>query len=98
MMFFGNRKPRGFHHQFIYVDERRDRLDRLEASARRELEIDAGDGSRQGRPFLRPFGRMRPIDSLPVRHRTMSYIVYIGILCLIGCLCICAYYILYNGR
>lgn len=34
---FGVRKPRGFHHLFIYVDERRKRLDDMEQRARREL-------------------------------------------------------------
>lgn len=30
MMYFGNRKPRGFHHTFMFVDERKELLRRLE--------------------------------------------------------------------
>lgn len=29
MFYFGNRKPRGFHHNYIYTDERRLLLDEL---------------------------------------------------------------------
>ena len=29
MLYFGNRKPRGFHHNYIYTDERRLLLDEL---------------------------------------------------------------------
>ncbi len=34
---FKPRKPRGFHHQYIYFDERKARLDKIEERARREL-------------------------------------------------------------
>ena len=37
MGFFNQRKPRGFSHQYIYVDERRERLKAMEERARREL-------------------------------------------------------------
>lgn len=37
MGFFGMRKPRGFHHTYIYVDERKERLDRMTEKARQEL-------------------------------------------------------------
>ena len=37
MGFFKQRKPRGFSHQYIYVDERRERLKAMEECARREL-------------------------------------------------------------
>ncbi|MBR4312179.1 MAG: hypothetical protein IKT86_02410 [Bacteroidaceae bacterium] len=37
MGFFKQRKPRGFSHQYIYVDERRERLKAMEERARREL-------------------------------------------------------------
>ncbi len=29
MRYFGNRRPRGFHHTFIYIDERKELLRRL---------------------------------------------------------------------
>lgn len=37
-MFFNSRRPRPFHHTFIYYDERKDRLRQLEEHARQELE------------------------------------------------------------
>jgi hypothetical protein len=37
MMFFGNRRPRGYHHRFIYVDERKELLDEMKKRAEREL-------------------------------------------------------------
>ena len=37
MGFFRQRKPRGFNHQYIYVDERRERLKAMEERAKREL-------------------------------------------------------------
>jgi hypothetical protein len=37
MGFFKQRKPRGFSHQYIYVDERRERLKEMEERAKREL-------------------------------------------------------------
>lgn len=37
MGFFNQRKPRGFSHQYIYVDERKERLKAMEERARREL-------------------------------------------------------------
>lgn len=36
-MFFTSRRPRPFHHTFIYYDERKERLRQLEAHAREEL-------------------------------------------------------------
>lgn len=37
MGFFNQRKPRGFNHQYIYVDERREKLKAMEERAKREL-------------------------------------------------------------
>ncbi len=37
MNFFNQPKPRKFHHEFIYVDERRERLERLRENAEYEL-------------------------------------------------------------
>jgi hypothetical protein len=39
MGIFKQRKPRGFQHQYIYVDERRERLREMEERAKRELGI-----------------------------------------------------------
>lgn len=35
----GARKPRAFNHQYIYVDTRKEKLDKMEESAKRELGI-----------------------------------------------------------
>ena len=36
-MFFTMRKPRGFNHQYIYVNERKEKLEKMEEKAKREL-------------------------------------------------------------
>lgn len=37
MGMFTMRKPRGFNHQYIYVDERKEKLDKMREAAKREL-------------------------------------------------------------
>lgn len=37
MSFFKQRKPRGFQHDWIYVDERREKLQKIEEKAKRDL-------------------------------------------------------------
>lgn len=37
MDFFKVRKPRGFHHEYMFVDSRKDRLKAVEKQAKREL-------------------------------------------------------------
>ena len=37
MGMFAMRKPRGFHHSSIYVDERKEKLAKMEEDAKREL-------------------------------------------------------------
>ncbi|MEA4885720.1 MAG: hypothetical protein VB063_03395 [Bacteroides graminisolvens] len=39
MGMFGIRKPRGFNHQYIYVDERKEKLTKMEEDAKRDLEM-----------------------------------------------------------
>jgi len=36
-LFYTPRKPRGFHHTYIYVDERKEKLQKIEEKAKREL-------------------------------------------------------------
>ena len=37
MNFYHMPKPKGFHHQFIYVDERKERIKKMEEKAKQEL-------------------------------------------------------------
>lgn len=37
MGMFTMRKPRGFRHEYIYVDERKEKLQKIEETAKREL-------------------------------------------------------------
>lgn len=37
MGMFTMRKPRGFQHEYIYVDERKEKLQKIEEAAKREL-------------------------------------------------------------
>lgn len=39
MALFGNRKPRPFEHKYIYVDERKERLDDMEKRVKTEMGI-----------------------------------------------------------
>lgn len=39
MGIFNQRKPRGFQHQYIYIDERRERLKAMEERVKRELGV-----------------------------------------------------------
>lgn len=36
-LFYNARKPKGFHHTYIYYDERKEKLQKMEESAKREL-------------------------------------------------------------
>lgn len=42
MMYFGNRRPRGFHHNYIYADERKELLRQLQQGERPDA---AGQGT-----------------------------------------------------
>lgn len=44
MNFFRQPKPRGFHHEMIYVDERCERLAEIEQRAKRELGMSVEEG------------------------------------------------------
>lgn len=37
MGLFSMRKPRGYHHEYIYVDERKEKLQKIEESSKRDL-------------------------------------------------------------
>ena len=37
MGFFSQKKPRGFQHQWIYVNERKEKLQKIEENAKRDL-------------------------------------------------------------
>ena len=41
-MLFATRKPRRFYHPYIYVDERKERLEERVGKVRRELGLEAG--------------------------------------------------------
>ena len=45
MSLFKPRQPRPFHHEWLYVNERRDRLKAIEERARRELGMTSDDRS-----------------------------------------------------
>jgi hypothetical protein len=45
MSLFKPRRPRPFHHEWLYVNERRDRLKAIEQRARRELGMTSDDRS-----------------------------------------------------
>lgn len=44
MGLFSQRKPRGFRHEYVYVDKRKERLKAIEARAKAELGMEAAPG------------------------------------------------------
>lgn len=62
-MFFTSRRPRPFHHTFIYYDERKDRLRQLEEHAREELAAE-GQQAKEGRA-----GQSSKADDAVALHR-----------------------------
>ncbi|MFC2710591.1 hypothetical protein [Hoylesella oralis] len=96
MMFFHNRKPRGFHHKFIYVDERQDRLRQIEKTARQGLGLTDGGEEKEKYSSSRTFGSLRRTDRACNRNRGMGCASYIAVLIMIFGLCMFAYYIMYN--
>ncbi len=51
MSFFHQPKPRRFHHEYIYYDERRENLKKLEQNASRKLEKEGGGKERKDFQF-----------------------------------------------
>lgn len=51
MNMFGIRRPRGFHHEYIYYDEREEKLSKIEQRAKEELGI--------SQPSARDYERLR---------------------------------------
>jgi len=45
MSFFGNRRPRGFHHVPVYYDERKERVHRIEGRRRKGNARSSGTGT-----------------------------------------------------
>lgn len=64
MSLFAVRKTRRFNHQYIYVDERRERLGKIEQQARRELGMTS--------PEKYDADRFRGAFSVRGQHRRMS--------------------------
>lgn len=55
MSLFSQRKPRGFHHEYMFVDKRKDKLRAIEEHAKEELgmrESHGYDGNRMKGVFL----------------------------------------------
>ena len=64
---FQTRKPRRFHHEMIYVDERKERMNLLEERARQQLNIELSSSDEALR--LRLHQAMKPSKSrLRLQH------------------------------
>lgn len=80
MMYFGNRRPRGFHHTFVYADERRDLLRRLRAGAEKSRTDGAGhdrqdyDRDSLRRAFCRGAHPGRPV---PIRSALLPVLLLV---------------------
>ena len=49
MIFFNLPKPRRFHHEYIYVDERKERLNKLKELVKLEIEGEKEMGTNDGK-------------------------------------------------
>ena len=85
-MYFGNRKPRGFHHTFMFVDERKELIKRLETA--NDAKAKAGNGTGEVRPAIGQ-GAFRTGGRFSFMPVTMSFgIVLIAVTVLIATLCV----------
>ena len=86
MGMFTMRKPRGFHHSYIYVDERKEKLAKMEEDAKREL-------------GMLPEKEFSPEGTTHLKRRKESgrKPVHLGVLLLIIALLIYLWYAITNG-
>lgn len=89
MGLFNQRKPRGFHHEYMFIDTRKERLKAMEEHAKKELE-DANkpvDGRRLERGvFLkatRHASKRSGHDAPGGMRQTMFFIVLLALLLLL---------------
>lgn len=71
MSFFKQPKPRAFHHEYLYVNERKERLQQIEKRARKELEQGEKSGIQQDE--LRGIFRTNAARNEQKRRRTMGF-------------------------
>ena len=94
MGMFNVRKPRGFNHQYIYVDERKEKLAKMEEDAKREL------GMLPEKEFSPEDIRGKFVEGtthLKRRKESGRKPVHLGVLLLIIALLIYLWYAITNG-
>ena len=94
MGMFNVRKPRGFNHQYIYVDERKEKLTKMEEDAKREL------GMLPEKEFSPEDIRGKFVEGtthLKRRKESGRKPVHLGVLLLIIALLIYLWYAITNG-
>ena len=94
MGMFTMRKPRGFHHPYIYVDERKEKLAKMEEDAKREL------GMLPEKEFSPEDIRGKFVERtthLKRRKESGRKPVHLGVLLLIIALLIYLWYAITNG-
>lgn len=85
-MYFGNRKPRGFHHTFMFVDERKELIKRLEAG--NDDKAEGGNGTNEIRPAIR-HGAFRTGGKFSFVSVTIGFgMVLIAVTVFIATLCV----------
>lgn len=77
MSFFKQPKPRAFHHEYLYVNERKERLQQIEKRARKELE--QGEKSGIQKKELRGIFRTNAACNEQKRRQTMGF----GLACIV---------------
>lgn len=93
-MFSSMRKPRRFNHQYIYVDERKEKLDKMEEKAKRDL------GLLPEKPFSPEDIRGKFVEGtthLRRRKESGRRPVGLGVILIILCFLIFLWHYLYTG-
>ena len=94
MGMFTMRKPRGFHHSYIYVDERKEKLAKMEEDAKRELGM-LPEKEFSPEDILLKF--VEGTSLLKLRKESGRKPVHLGVLLLIIALLIYLWYAITNG-
>lgn len=80
MGLFTQRKPRGFEHQWIYVDERKEKLQKIEEKAKRELGMLPPEEYKPGERIRGSFVEATKHLKRRKEHRSLSTPVIFAIL------------------
>lgn len=86
MIYFGNRKPRGFHHTFIFADERQELLRRLERQIAAGKESESAPENAGRTLGVGSFRQERSRTSVPLTASFGIMVVAVALLVIFLCI------------